>query len=241
MKTQTCANCGHDKKYLTNDGWCMFPNTCGKCNCRCSKFKPSPNGAVKGSVKGAVNPSHNHSPNSLVPKDKVGVGTKDSSECKECGYSDCHAKWCRSSDVKDYIGCKKCNYFYANHKESGGAYVSTACDKYERDSDVKGCGKDINRSYYNFQQDTLKHLKECGKGEKIRHCQRWTKKEDDLLLAYYPTMKIRGIAQMLGRSYLSITNRISNLITHNPEVTSEIVDASTSSGALRGRKKEVRG
>ncbi len=43
----------------------------------------------------------------------------------------------KDSDVKDYIRCKKCNYFYANHKESGGAYVSTACDKYERDSDVK--------------------------------------------------------------------------------------------------------
>ena len=79
-----------------------------------------------------------------------------------------------SSDVKDYIRCKKCNYFYANHKESGGAYVSTACDKYERDSDVKLSYKQMEMNANDWKkkfiesQETLKYIeKETKKIKKL--------------------------------------------------------------------------
>ena len=39
--TKTCKNCGHDKKYHLNDGYCIFPIYTGKCICK--KFETEDN------------------------------------------------------------------------------------------------------------------------------------------------------------------------------------------------------
>ncbi len=62
--TKICKNCGHEKKYHLEDGYCIFPIYPGKCECK--KFSEETKFHIKGRAMGKTCLPKNHIPQKSV-------------------------------------------------------------------------------------------------------------------------------------------------------------------------------